>query len=581
MWITRRRGGSISGRVIAMETAPSAQVWQLRASRLLAWPLVSLATLYLGLVLILLTEDVFAPAIRGPFRLIAAVAVLGSAVVTVTAWVSVNTRPQVSAGLALLGVALLSPLAAAWSQIGAPLRGAMASLAPFAVAGAAHVGLLWSPRAHRPIALALVYGLAGMAVVILLVGFNPFDEPNCGLLCLDTRPPGAGLLSSRTALGVAAASGGAAALVAAFTLMRGSNLAPRAVLVSVLLAVACMAAPALVRWTRWSATPATSELAVLPFLAALVLSGSVILAALRDRRARSSLREVVDYVADPVASLPHPGSPVTSAQFFVPHTGRWVDAEGRSAANRDDPAVIVSDSTGPVVRLFIQPGYRSGDVIDAMTPALRLAVKTSQLIAISRANLAEVRASRRRIVATSDAERRRIERDLHDGAQQRLVGAMFYLSLAKARPGTLETAIAQVEDEVSLAIEQLRSLAHGVFPSLLSQEGLWAALDELCRTSVARADLEVSGVDDLGLEPAMAAYALVSKALDHVGSASTRLIVRCNAGESLRVRMEIPDPGWNEGDWIDVVDRVGAVGGNLVTSSEKGRLIVEAELPCE
>lgn len=573
----------ISGRVLIMATAATGQVWRPRVSRLLAWSLATLATLSLGLVLVLLTDDTFVSAVWRRFSSMAPVIITSSAVVIVTAWVSVNARPRVTAGLALVGIALLSSVAAAWPQIGAPLRGAMASLAPFAVAGAAHVGLLWSPRAHRPIALALVYGLAGMAVVILLVGFNPFDEPNCGLLCLDTRPPGVGLLSSRTALGVAAASGGAAALVAAFTLIRGSNLAPRAVLVSVLLAIACMAAPALVRWIRWSATPATPEVALLPFLAALVLGGSVILAALRDRRTRSSLHDLVDYVADPIASLPPPGSPVTSAQFFVPHTGRWVDAVGRSATDRDGPAVILSDSAGPVVRLFIQPGYRSGDVIDAMTPALRLAVKTSQLIAISRANLAEVRASRRRIVATSDAERRRIERDLHDGAQQRLVGAMFYLSLAKARPGTPEADVAQVEDEVSRAIEQLRSLAHGVFPGLLSQEGLWAALDELCRTSAVRADLEVSGADDLGLEPAMAAYALVTRALDmaHVDSAATRVRVRCSAGESLRVRMEIPDLGWNEDEWIDVVDRIGAVGGNLVTSSEKGRFIVEAELPCE
>jgi hypothetical protein len=98
-----------------------------------------------------------------------------------------------------------------------------------------------------------------------------------------------------------------------------------------------------------------------------------------------------------------------------------------------------------------------------------------------------------------------------------------------------------------------------------------------------KADLDVSGADDLGLEPAMAAYALVTTALDmaDVGSAATRISVRCRTGESLRVRMEIPDPGWNEGDWIDVVDRIGAVGGNLLTSSEMGRLIVEAELPCE
>lgn len=565
-----------------METAASGQAWWPRVSRLAAWSVATLATLALGLVLVLLTDDIFVSAVWTHFRWTAFAVFASSAALIVAAWISVNTRHRVSSGLAVIELALLGSVAAAWSEIGAPLRSALASLAPLGIAGAAQIGLLWSPRARYPTALSYVYGLVGFAVLILFIGFNPFDEPTCGLLCFDTQPPLAGLLTSEAALGLAAGSGAAAAVVAGFTLIQSSRLVPRAVLASAMLTVVSVSAPPVARWIRWSEAPATSAIVLLPFLAALVLSYTVVLAAFRDRRTKSSMQALVAYVTDPITNLPA-DSQVTSAQFFVPKAERWVDALGQHTADPGGRAVVVSDTAGPVVRLFLRPGHRSGDLIDAMTPALKLAVKTSQLMAISRANLAEVQASRRRIVATSDAERLRIERDLHDGAQQRLVGAMFYLSLAKARVGTPAAEVGKAEDEVGKAIDQLRSLAHGVFPSLLSDEGLWGALDELCRSSTVSTELEVSGSDDLGLEPAMAAYALVKSALDlaKVDSTATNASVKCSKGDRLHLTVEVPDPGWNDSDWIDVVDRIGAVGGSLVKSSVDGRLILEAELPCE
>jgi signal transduction histidine kinase len=543
----------------------------------------TLTTISLGLVLVFLTDGVFVSAVWGHLRWIAPVGLVCSLVVIVAAWTSVNKRPQVSAGLVVIELAILGPVAAAWPHFSASVRGVLVSLAPFAIAGAAQVGLHWSPRTRHPLALSGVYGLTGFAVVISFMGFNPFDEPNCGLVCMDARPLLDGLLTSETVLASAAVSGVAAALVSGFFLIQASSAVPRAVRFSALLGVGCMAAPAVVRWIRWSEPPGAGWVVLLPFLAALAVSCSVLLATLRERQTKRSIQALVEYVADPVGSSPHADSPVARTQFFVPHTGRWVDALGRSAPDDSGEAVVVSDSAGPVVRLFVRPGYRSDDVIDAMTPALRLGVKTSQLMAISRSNLAEVKASRHRIVATSDSERRRIERDLHDGAQQRLVGAMFYLSLAKSRPGTHEDDMARVEEDVGKAIEELRSLAHGVFPSLLSHEGLWAALDELCRSSTVSTDLEIYGADDLGLEPAMATYALVRRALDmtDVGSTATKTSVKCSTGDRLRVTIEIPDPGWNESDWIDVVDRVSAVGGDLVTSSVEGQLIIKADLPCE
>lgn len=355
---------------------------------------------------------------------------------------------------------------------------------------------------------------------------------------------------------------------------------PVAVTVASLLAIAVLPLPALWRWFMWSGMNPWSQVETLPFIAAIVLGGAVVRVTVREARTRHSLQTLVEYVVDPAGALSSdPAGPVRDGAFFVPHTGLWVDAMGSPSTHPDSEAVVISDQAGPVVRLWVAPGYRATDVLDALTPGLRLALKTSQLMAVSRAGLIEVQASRRRIVATSDRERRRIERDLHDGAQQRLVGAMFYLSLARARPGAPTDEIGRVESAVGRAIEDLRSLAHGIFPNVLADEGLWAALDELCRSSLPRADLEISGVDDIELESAMAVYAAVARALE-MSSSPPKIRVDCNPDEDLSLLVQVAGGHATESDWIDVIDRVGAVGGRLKISVQEETLVVEAEVPC-
>jgi signal transduction histidine kinase len=378
--------------------------------------------------------------------------------------------------------------------------------------------------------------------------------------------------------------------VAGFTLLQGSNLVPRGVLVSAMLAFACLPGPAVVRSIRWSATSSPSGVAALPFLAALVLGGSVILVAFRDRHTRIRLQTLVEHVANPIASLPHKYSPV-NAQFYVPHTGRWVDALGRWAPDVDGRAVDVSDSAGPIVRLFVRPGYRSDDVTEAMTPSLRLAVKTSQLLAISRANLAEVQASRRRIVATSDAERRRIERDLHDGAQQRLVALSLSLRLALAKldsnPIAVRAALAEAGDELGRALEELRELARGLHPAVLSDRGLRAAVEVLAgRVPV---PVEIADIPDERLpEPIEAgAYYLIAEALTNVTKYAQASTVRVRvASSAASCVVEVSDDGVGGADPATgsglrgLADRVAALGGSLeVVSPAGGGTSLRAEIP--
>jgi signal transduction histidine kinase len=247
----------------------------------------------------------------------------------------------------------------------------------------------------------------------------------------------------------------------------------------------------------------------------------------------------------------------------------------------------LSDESGPVLRLLVARGTYEGDVLAAVTPAIRLALQNAQLSAVAKARLADVQASQRRVVATSDAERRRIERDLHDGAQQRLVSVAFHLKVALAGVDPSTAAqLATAENRVRDALAHLRRLAHGIFPNVLAEEGLAAALDELVAASDVPTTLEIRSRVDVGAEPAMAAYATVAAVLgsvEHPAPGSRALISIDQEGNTLTVRADVEAISGAVGatDFIDVADRVGALGGRFTRSqTETGSTVVTAVIPC-
>jgi signal transduction histidine kinase len=192
------------------------------------------------------------------------------------------------------------------------------------------------------------------------------------------------------------------------------------------------------------------------------------------------------------------------------------------------------------------------------------------------------------VVAASDSERRRIERDLHDGAQQRLVSVAFHLkiALADADPST-SVRLEAAETQVRNALGQLRRLAHGIFPSVLTDEGLAAALEELVAASDVPTTLDVLTRDDVGMETAMAAYATVAAVLHSIEhpSPNTRAVILVDRdGDTLTVSAEVTaDVGAVVArDFVDVADRVGALGGRFTTAeTETGTTVVTAVIPCE
>jgi len=220
--------------------------------------------------------------------------------------------------------------------------------------------------------------------------------------------------------------------------------------------------------------------------------------------------------------------------------------------------------------------------------------KFTNLVAVALANAEareQLKASRARIVQAGDAERRRLERNLHDGAQQRLVTLALVLRLAESRvsddPAAAQELLAQASDELALGLEELRELARGIHPAILTDRGLTPALEALATR--AALPVEVNGLPPERLPEAIeaAAFYVVSESLTNVAkyASASRARVDLARDDGLFV-VEVSDDGIGGADagkgsgLRGLSDRVEALGGQLRVSSEHGRgTTVRAELP--
>jgi signal transduction histidine kinase len=219
-------------------------------------------------------------------------------------------------------------------------------------------------------------------------------------------------------------------------------------------------------------------------------------------------------------------------------------------------------------------------LVEEIAATARLALDNERLQAQNRAQLQDLRASRARIVERGDAERRRLERDLHDGAQQRLVSLALSLRLAQLEDGADPdiTALREAEAEVRQALEELRGLARGLYPTALTEEGLGAALEALAEQ--AASPLMLRRLLQERLEPSVeaAAYFVVAKTLQR--SQPRRAAVdTVHADGRLVVEVETDEEPPQE--LTDLEDRVGALNGRLlVQTAPQGGTRIRAELPC-
>jgi signal transduction histidine kinase len=322
------------------------------------------------------------------------------------------------------------------------------------------------------------------------------------------------------------------------------------------------------------------EIAALVLVVAGVAWGPV-----RTGRARSSLaRLVVDLGASPApgglrgllaATLDDP-----ALELVHGVDGGWIDADGRAVTASAGPDREVTRIVGGD-RGVSAVVHRRGLLDDpALTTeiarAARLALEHERLHATRRAHLDALRMSRARIVVTADGERRRLEHDLHDGAQQRLVTLAIGVRLARRHHAAGDTALdeelAAAERELQSAVAELRELAQGLFPAALDEEGLAAAIEVLSEHEP-RLELGMLSGERYAPQIESAAYFLVGEALRlaptgavHVDAHRDdgRLIVALRAASAFTA---LP---------VRVEDRIGAVGGTFTADAHHLR----AELPC-
>lgn len=267
--------------------------------------------------------------------------------------------------------------------------------------------------------------------------------------------------------------------------------------------------------------------------------------------------------------------PLLNLLFPLPD-GRTVDARGRPAAPEPGQVVTELRHGGTVVAML---AHRRGlldepDLVHELTTLARLALYTERLQAETQVRLDDLHASRARIVAIGDAERRRLERDLHDGVQQRLVTLALSIRLAQLRASaTEERMLAAAEQEVKAALSDLRDVAHGLCPAVLDSDGLAAGLAALAEHSPVR--LTVTGLPTGRLDRSVeqAAYVLVAETLKR--TACTEATVQA-ADDGARMTIAITTNGIELATTTDLEDRVGAVHGSLTVDGAT----VRAEFPC-
>ncbi len=234
---------------------------------------------------------------------------------------------------------------------------------------------------------------------------------------------------------------------------------------------------------------------------------------------------------------------------------------------------------------------------DPMTPAKEKLVRDlASQAGLSLRNVRlveELRASQRRIVSAQDQERRRVERNIHDGAQQQLVALTVKMRLARSLAGkdadAAERMLAQMEAEAQTALEDLRDLARGIYPPLLADKGLSAALEAQARKSGLPVEVSPDGVGRYPAEVEAAIYFSVLEGLQNIAkyADASHVEVRLGATET-RVRFEVRDDGvgfdpssTGYGTGLQgIADRVSALEGSVDVRSTPGEgTVLTGELP--
>ncbi|HWJ53392.1 MAG TPA: histidine kinase [Propionibacteriaceae bacterium] len=514
--------------------------------------------------------------------------------------VALAPSPAAVGWLGLAGVTWLVPGLAGWPRLPVELAtiadGWGNGVPALVVIGVAPLLLERVPRWLWPVALA--GGLVASASRLFLI--DPFLDVSCWRNCRHNPLAIAGTESLGPWL---ARVGGLVVLVCAVVVCvrwargwRTKTAGDRTAGIGAVCLLLGSTLPALLQMFVPEGRDATAYL--LCFLAAqlgaVVLAGSLV----RDRLLHWRLSTRLTRLASTLPSSPPPGGltealrsalpdPRLEIRYWAPDRDTWLDSEGVevSAPGRDDRVTLVSRGPKWVAAMLHSAAVDSRRIERALGPAMRLALENEQLRAATLAELTELRQSRARLVERGSLERRRLERNLHDGAQQRVVSLVLLVRMLKSaatEPGAL-TLIQQAEKLIQAIMDELRRVARGIHPAMLSDSGLAGAVRDLAETSTDVA-VSVEGLESTRYRPIIevTAYQVVAAALADARARRASSVVVSASGDAGALVLDVQDdaaPG--PGPAVaDLAVQVGALAGRLLVDHDGMGSRVRLDLPC-
>jgi signal transduction histidine kinase len=325
-------------------------------------------------------------------------------------------------------------------------------------------------------------------------------------------------------------------------------------------------------------------------LAGVVFPVGFLLGLVRTRLARGS---IADLAVELGRGVPLGGlrdtlaralrDPTLALAFPAPSGGGFVDPDGMpvelpTTPGRERAVARLARDDETLAILVYDPAIEREDPgrLEAVGSVARLALENERLAAQVRAQLEEVRASRARIVEAADAERRKIERDLHDGAQQRLVALAMRLDQAREGSAGAAALIDSTTAELLTAIREVRDLAHGLHPTILTESGLAAAVEALAERTPFPVTTEVTEAR-FAVDVEVAAYYVIAEGLTNIAryAEATEARVEVTSLDG-RLLVTVTDNGRGGADPAKgsglrgLADRLAAIGGELDLTSPSG-----------
>jgi signal transduction histidine kinase len=514
-------------------------------------------------------------------------------------------RPTERTGLllALGGTAWFMPVWIGWHSGAPAIRTSAMLIQPVFLPLLCHVVVSICGGGKRlRVAITLLYLLAATLTFALLLVTDPLTDPGCWNNCTDnvllvTSQPWLARMLADTWIVVSVAAG--------LTLAAGSLWHLRTATRTVRRLTWLVTVPANVLGITLAAhgialaatppenpnDPLYAAIFQLEAWSVVALAAGAASGVFRARWARRALTNL----ATQLGAAPKPGSlapvlsrttgdPTLEVAYWLPNSHRFVNGFGEEVLvpardSRRAIAQIIRDGE-PIAVISHDPALVDPNgLLRAIGPAARLAIDNERLQAELLAQLAELKSSQIRIVQTSDVERRRLERNLHDAAQQAVLTLSYDIRLAMAAAETsrrrdLYQLMQRAMTAVQYAVDELRQLAHGIYPAVLTEFGLKPALASLADTTPIK--VEIGSVASARLPPLVerTAYLAAADVIDQAVSAGIDelTIAAAAAGGDLVVEIR----GADIAPTTALSDRVGALGGQIIRTSEGLRV----EIPC-